>query len=161
MQALTRTLTGCSLAAACLLTIASVGAAAPQPGADKNAQPTARPRIDANADGQISRAEYQAWIDARFAKLDSNGDGIVTAEEIANSPAVRARNERRAQRLIERFGGEGANQVSKAQFEAGQMSRFERLSDGKDTVDVAQLKARHAGKGYRHGPRDEAADGNR
>ena len=43
-------------------------------------------QVDADHDGMVSRAEYQAWVDRRFAKLDANGDGRVDADEIAASP---------------------------------------------------------------------------
>lgn len=96
-------------------------------------------RIDTNHDGVISRAEYQAWVDSRFAKLDDNGDGVVTADEIAHSAATQQRDERRAEQFVKRFGGKDATQVTKADFEARQMARFDRVSGGSDTVTADQL----------------------
>lgn len=96
-------------------------------------------KIDTNHDGVISRAEYQAWVDSRFAKLDDNGNGVVTADEIAHSAATQQRDERRAEQFVKRFGGKDATQVTKSEFEARQMARFDRVSGGADTVTADQL----------------------
>ncbi|MCW5773695.1 MAG: EF-hand domain-containing protein [Rhodospirillaceae bacterium] len=39
-------------------------------------------RLDADKDGKISAAEYQASGEQRFARLDRNKDGVITADEI-------------------------------------------------------------------------------
>lgn len=39
---------------------------------------------DANGDGVVSRAEYDAHAASRFDKLDADGDGMLSDEEIAN-----------------------------------------------------------------------------
>jgi len=96
-------------------------------------------KIDTNHDGVISRTEYQAWVDSRFAKLDDNGNGVVTADEIAHSAATQQREERRAEQFVKRFGGKDATQVTKSEFEARQMARFDRVSGGADTVTADQL----------------------
>ena len=36
---------------------------------------------DANGDGVVTRAEYQAAVDARFAQMDANGDGVLASDE--------------------------------------------------------------------------------
>ena len=36
---------------------------------------------DTNGDGSITRAEFDAALEARFAKMDANGDGVVTQDE--------------------------------------------------------------------------------
>jgi EF hand len=38
--------------------------------------------VDTDGDGAISRAEYAAQSDARFNRVDANGDGKVTEEEL-------------------------------------------------------------------------------
>jgi hypothetical protein len=42
-----------------------------------------RPTLDANGDGQVSRAEFAAAGAAMFERLDANNDGRVTREEAA------------------------------------------------------------------------------
>lgn len=40
-----------------------------------------RPRLDANRDGVISKAEYDAMGEALFDRMDANGDGVLTQGE--------------------------------------------------------------------------------
>jgi hypothetical protein len=107
-------------------------------------------QIDTNHDGVVSRAEYQAWFDTRFARLDANGDGHVDANEIAASPQVAQRVQRRADRFVERYDASGSGSVSKADFEAKEMARFDRLSGGSGTVDADQLLPRRGAFGRHH-----------
>ena len=37
---------------------------------------------DANGDGVVTRAEYLAAVDARFARMDANHDGVLTLDEM-------------------------------------------------------------------------------
>ena len=104
-------------------------------------------QIDTNHDGVVSRAEYQAWIDGRFDKLDSNHDGTVDANEIASSAATAERVQKRAEGFVKRNGG-GNGTVSKADFEAKAMARFDRLGGGADSLTIDQLSARRGG--FRH-----------
>jgi len=39
-------------------------------------------RIDTDADGRISLAEYQAWMGYAFERMDANGDAILTPDEL-------------------------------------------------------------------------------
>jgi hypothetical protein len=98
-------------------------------------------QIDTNHDGTISRAEYQAWVDARFAKLDTNGDGRVDAQEIESSPVAAERVQKRAEAFVKRYDTSGTGKVDKADFEAKEMARFDRLSGGADTLTPEQLAA--------------------
>ncbi|MBN8728382.1 MAG: hypothetical protein J0H15_11870 [Xanthomonadales bacterium] len=108
-------------------------------------------RIDANQDGSISRAEYQAWVDQRFARLDPDGKGSVNAEDIANSPAMHDKAQHGAERLIARYDRSGSGTLDKADFEAREMERFDRLAAGGDSIDQAAFQAgmRHHGKRMR------------
>ena len=147
MQSLSRSVVLSGFAAVCL-SVAALASAADDgstTGADARTARRAQfeqaflDKIDTNHDGVISRAEYQAWVDGRFAKLDGNGNGVVTADEIAHSAATQEREERRAEQFVKRFGGKDATQVTLTEFEAKQMARFDRISGGGDTVTVDQL----------------------
>jgi EF hand domain-containing protein len=39
-------------------------------------------RVDVDHDGRISLPEYQAWMGYAFEHMDTNGDGLLTAEEL-------------------------------------------------------------------------------
>jgi len=155
------TLLASALTGACALAVAgtalaadtsATGTTATTPGA-KRAQFRQQffDKIDTNGDGVISRAEYQAWVDSRFAKLDSNGDGTVDANEVATSQAAAERVQKRAEGFVRRYDPSGDGQVSKADFEAKEMQRFDRLSDGTDSITQAQFAAAKSSR-HRHAP---------
>lgn len=143
-----------TLAAVC----AAFAADPPSNGPDPSTHPRAQWRqhffdqIDTNHDGVASRAEYKAWVDSRFAKLDTSGNGNVTAQEIESSPETAARVQKRAEKFIKRYDTGGTGQVTQAEFEAKEMSRFDTLSGGADTLTEAQLAAHRHGRMHRHGP---------
>ncbi|HEY0178121.1 MAG TPA: hypothetical protein VGC30_00630 [Dokdonella sp.] len=117
-------------------------------------------KIDTNGDGVISRAEYQAWVDGRFDKLDTNGDGRVDAKEIESSPATAEHVQKRADGFVQRFDQSGTGVVSKADFEAKEMARFDRLSNGGDSVTVDQLMPRRGAFHHRGAAPDADATPN-
>ena len=56
-------------------------------------------RADTNGDKAVSRAEFDAAVEARFAKVDTDGSGSITAEERAAAhAAMKERREQRKQR---------------------------------------------------------------
>jgi opacity protein-like surface antigen len=114
-------------------------------------------KIDTNHDGSISRAEYQAWVDARFDKLDANGNGTVDADEVATSRAAVARLQRRAEGFVKRYDTSGTGEVSKTDFESKEMQRFDKLSGGADSLTEEQFDAAVSQLRHRRGA---AADGN-
>jgi len=133
--------------------LTAVFAAAAASAADPTAAPSSRAekraemrqeffnKLDTNHDGVISRAEYQAWVDSRFAKLDTNGDGTVDADEVATSQAAMERVQKRAEGFVKRYDASGDGKVSKADFEAKEMQHFDRLSNGADSITEDQLAA--------------------
>lgn len=149
MRKLIPTLLASAVAGACALTAAGTAlaaepadaAAAPHAGRQAEFMQRLFDKIDTNHDGSISRAEYQAWVDQRFAKLDASGTGSVDAQEIANSPVTAKRVEKRAERIVRRYDRSGSGKFDKADFEAVEMARFDRLSGGADTVTQTQFTA--------------------
>ena len=89
---------------------------------------------DANGDGVITRDEYVAAADARFARMDRNGDGKLdrtdrqmpsTFPAVAPTPPARI----------------GQN-LSHDQFRAGALRRFDRLdTNGDGKIDATELAA--------------------
>jgi len=134
------------LAAATIATALSAAAGTPDPAAadaraNRRAEMKQRffDRIDVNHDGSISRNEYRAWVDSRFDRLDANRDGSVDANEVANSPQVRERVQKRSERFVKRFDASGTGKVSQADFEAKAMARFDHLAHGADTLSLDQF----------------------
>jgi Ca2+-binding EF-hand superfamily protein len=78
--------------------------ALPQAGAEATAKP-ARPakpplaRLDANGDGRVTRQEYLAKRQEKFAEMDLNHDGVISREEakIAKAKVLARRAELRAE----------------------------------------------------------------
>ena len=109
-----------SLATALLfLTTPSFAAPGDQaPAAPKPArEPSGVMRYDTNKDGVVDRAEWTAGQEARFKRLDTNGDGKLTQDELfARTPSV-------------------GNSVLPTDRQAGRQSAyFQRLDADKDGV---------------------------
>lgn len=39
-------------------------------------------RMDGDRDGRVSLAEYQGWMGYAFERMDRNGDGVLSADEL-------------------------------------------------------------------------------
>ncbi|KRC82005.1 EF-hand domain-containing protein [Sphingomonas sp. Root241] len=93
-------------------------------------------KADANNDGVITRQEYLADVDARFAKLDANKDGKITKDERPDG------GEGRGARMMSRTDTNGDGAISLEEQRAQAIRRFDRLdanSDGK--IDQAERDA--------------------
>lgn len=78
-------------------------------------------RLDSNRDGRIAVDEYQAWMAYAFERMDANGDGILSEEEL---PVA-----------------DGAT-VSLAEHRDSLAGMFHRLDvDGDGFLDAAELAA--------------------
>lgn len=123
-------------AAMSLLTVPAWAQSSPGPSAMAPSQTTtpAKParasgmmRYDANKDGIVDLAEWNAGQEARFKELDKNGDGKLSPTEL--SPRS---DNNRSEALFRRLDTDKDGSVSKAEF-MGQADRnFARCDSDKD-----------------------------
>lgn len=106
-------------------------------------------QADANKDGNLSKAELTAALEARFARLDVDHDGVLTQKD---------RDAMRQQRLDARFVAMDTDkngQVSKAEFAAAHAAHAEKrdeMGKGKDGRHWGDRDDRGPGKGMMRGP---------
>ncbi|SME91807.1 Ca2+-binding protein, EF-hand superfamily [Tistlia consotensis] len=105
-------------------------------------------QIDANGDGQIDKAEAEAFRAARFAEADTNGDGKVTPQELADFHARMA--EQRATDEFKRLDADGNGEISEQEFVKAKLARMQtRMNDerGRDraAIHFARMDANHDG----------------
>ncbi len=111
-------------------------------------------RVDTNGDGLISKAENRAMVEARFARMDADKDGMAEAGEARKGWGKRG--EGRGGKAKGMRGGRGGGAgmmmadtnkdgaISKAEYDAQSAQRFAKLdtnSDGK--IDATEMKAQH------------------
>ena len=110
-------------------TIISIAIAALLLGGAAIAQPGGG-RADANGDGSLSRAEFTARIDKRFARLDADGNGAVTADERGARKALRGKTAgAKPDRVARRFAQIDTNDdgmVTLAEMQAADAGRAAR-----------------------------------
>ena len=118
---------------------------------------------DKNQDGQWSQDELSEMPARRFAKLDQNGDGLVSQAELdAKRDARKARfQERHADRpkgkLFKHADANGDGVVDRAEALKAVETRFNKLDqNGDGAVERAEFKAGHHGRG--HGCHGEKGD---
>lgn len=66
-------------------------------------------RMDADGDGRISQAEYVQWMLYAFDRMDRNGDGVLTADELPGGKGRPISREQQQQVLVARFHKQDAN----------------------------------------------------
>jgi hypothetical protein len=137
--------------------------AAPDPAAPGDGRPApadkpARPpsgvmRYDTNKDGAVDRAEWTAAQEARFKRLDANGDGKLTQDELfARTPAAGSsvlptdRQMQRQSAYFQRLDADKEGTVTLAEFMLQADSNFARCdldNDGRnDTAECRQALRR-------------------
>ena len=98
--------------------------------------------LDANHDGVVTQAEYLAAATAMYRQFDAQGNGKVTASEIASSPKAQERIEHAAQRIVKRLDTNGDGVVSQSEYLAGAQRRFARLDkNGDGYIDADEMPA--------------------
>lgn len=100
--------------------------------------------MDANHDGSITRAEAEAGRAVLFARLDADGDAVLSSEERAGQQG----GERLA-RVLARADANGDGLISRAEFMGQPYRGFDRFDTDHDGVlsgaELAALRARQSG----------------
>jgi Ca2+-binding EF-hand superfamily protein len=111
-------------------------------------------KLDTNHDGVISKDEFLAEAAAKFAQLDTAGNGKVTAAEIEAAPKTQERAVRMADRFIKRMDTNGDGVVTQDEFVAAAKARFAKLDkNGDGYLDADELRNAQRWAGMNHGPR--------
>ncbi len=129
-------------AAGLAISLAAAAALAATPAGDKGGR--GFDRLDANGDGKITADEMNAKHADMIAAADANGDGGVTKEEMKAYHEKR-RAEMRAKHNPDK-NGDGV--VDKEEYLASAEERFDRMDKNDDGVISEDEKGR--GKGRRH-----------
>ena len=92
--------------------------------------------VDANGDGQITKAELQAYSAAEFSKVDTDGNGSLSIEELtakANESRLK-RIKNRAKWMFQQLDVDGNGTVELAEMRAkrGGERMFEHLDENED-----------------------------
>lgn len=66
-------------------------------------------RMDADGDGRVSEAEYLQWMLYAFDRMDRNGDGVLSADELPGGKGKAITREQQRQVIVQRFHKQDAN----------------------------------------------------
>ena len=98
--------------------------------------------LDADGSGEITAEDLDALREARFAEIDTNGDGLVSEAEFAAHASAQAAE--RASEMFARLDSDGDGTVSRETLEARQMrgnrmsQRFLNRADTDDSGGVSE-----------------------
>jgi len=101
--------------------------------------------MDANGDGKVTAAELTAYQTARFAKADTNNDGRLSLIELDAAHA--GKREQRIARMIAWHDADGDGMLSAEEMPKrgpGKLMRLDRDGDG--AVSLEELRAGGSGK---------------
>src|SRR5262245_37912860 len=124
------------LAGAALAAIAGVAIAQPSAAPDHHGPGGFMRQMDANNDGAVTRAEFDAGRAAHFTASDANGDGALVREEMRGRGRGGEAGERgqghgdRPGRHDPDANNDGA--ITREEFLAGPIAMFERLDANND-----------------------------
>jgi hypothetical protein len=125
----------------CLLAVILAGGALVSPAAAR-----ARPdpmeileQADANRDGAVSRAEFLAARRSRFVKMDRNGDGYFSMDDVPR--IARKRADDRIGQLISSFDANRDGRLSPGEFVDGPTRLFDLADrDGNGSLEPPEIE---------------------
>lgn len=106
-------------------------------------------KMDTNGDGLISAAEHAAGATAKFAKMDLDGSGTTDADEIvaAHEQMRKDREAEMAAEKVRKLDANGDGVVSSAEFGGAMQARFANADADKDgNLSKDEMKAAHRSK---------------
>lgn len=151
---------------ATILTIGALAVASVNPALARDGKMSARgphfdfETLDANKDGKVTPQEMDAHREAEFKARDTDGDGLLSKDEMiaAAMERVRAGMEKRIGRMVEKRDADGDGKISLAEMPGGDergARMFERMdADGDGAIsaeEVAAMKDRGMRGKHRHG----------
>ncbi|MFZ1469176.1 MAG: EF-hand domain-containing protein [Paracoccaceae bacterium] len=117
--------------------------------------------MDADKDGKVTKAEVQAYRDARFAVADTDKNGSLSADELSamQMTQMQARLAQRSKKMIDRLDANADGQLSAEEFATmgKRQSMFDRVdadNDGVISKDEVQKMGDRGGKN-RKGDKDD------
>jgi hypothetical protein len=115
-------------------------------------------KVDANGDGKITSEELAAWRQAGVAGIDADGDHLISAEELTAKmmAEAQARIEARAKDRVAAQDANGDGKLSVEELIAPRIGTrlFERAdADGDGAVSEAEFQAMHERMGAMQGQR--------
>ncbi len=120
--------------------------------------------LDANADGKITPEEMAGHRQAMFAAADTDGDGVLSRDEMMARAQERAakRAERAVERMLDRHDADGDGALSAGEMREARSGRMfmHADADGDGAISKAEfdeMRDRHGG-GHKHGHGMKDAD---
>ncbi len=101
-------------------------------------------QADANSDGAVSRAEFDAGTAARFARIDANHDGAISGDERPHPPGAPQGEHANHAPPSGAFNPDANNDgaISRAEFDAQSAQMFARLdADRNGSISRAEADA--------------------
>ncbi len=131
------------------LALVVAGTAAAQPG-PRGGGPRLQ-AMDSNQDGVITRAEVEAFHSQRFTEADTNGDQVLSVEEV--TAAAQKRAGQRGPRMHRRLDTDGDGGITLAEFAVVTERPFQRLDTNQDgRIDASEMPTRRGSRGGPGGP---------
>ncbi len=116
-------------------------------------------KMDVNQDGKLNEADRTAKMAAHFAAADSDKSGELSKAELAAGKGMmhdegrghEGRGHHGGAHMLKKADSNNDNAVSKTEFDAAALARFEKLDADKNGVIAAnEMPAKHKGK-HTHG----------
>jgi Ca2+-binding EF-hand superfamily protein len=99
---------------------------------------------DANADGDVTKAEFHAFRAKQFPRLDRNKDGMISVADVPERLQNRVRDKVENGDVIAGFDLDGDKRVSRQEFETGPTRIFDNYDIDRDgTVSKTEFGVAH------------------